>query len=124
MNELALEERIKRLREKGGVDLTKLQSGCRLWIETAHGVHKMTVQEGDVIQLESTESPFKVETPVIVRLLRSVWDDKGEVTIPHWVGYCMWMVFDLDGVEITTSCVGKCRVEAPDGAWEFEVWES
>lgn len=112
------------LKEKGGIDLTKLPVSCILWVETANGVHELTLQEDGQVLVESTESPFKPERPVLATLKKSVWDDKGEVFIDNWIGHCMRMVFQTDDGVIVTSSVKSAKVTAPDGSWSYDLWET
>lgn len=114
------------LKARGGIDLTKLSAGVKIWVETTAGIYKLTLtggEPGEVI-VEATESPFRPDKPQYAVLSRSIWDDKGKVFIPFWIGKAMRMVFDLTGVGLfATHSVAGARIEAADGSWHLELDE-
>lgn len=114
------------LKAQGGIDLTYLQVGTKLYIETTTAVYCLTVMCSDhgLVTVESSRKPFKAGKPELAVLVRSDWDDKGQVTIPHWIGRAMRMVFNVDGVLYATGSVETAMVESADGSWKYELWES
>jgi hypothetical protein len=114
------------LRERGGIDLTNLSVGTEILVETTAGVYEITIvtpEDGTVI-VKATVSPFNVHKPTMIRLERSIWDDKGKIALPHWIGKAMRMVFrDDDNGLFATHSVVSARVISPDGTWEYEIWE-
>lgn len=119
-------ETAKSLRERGGIDVSKLAAGTKIWVETTAGIYKMTVtgnEPGEVI-VEATEAPFRPDRPQYALLTRSIWDDKGTIFILHWVGKAMRMVFDIPSVGLfATHSVAGARMEAADGSWYIELDE-
>lgn len=115
------------LKAHGGADLTKLEVGVKLYIETTAAIYLLTVMtpsEG-LVMVESAQSPFVAHRPVLCTLIRSDWDDKGQVNIPNWIGKAMRMVFrHSDGQLYSTHSVVSTRVEAADGSWHYELWET
>lgn len=114
------------LREKGGVDLTKLQIGVKVLVETTAGIYELTVTDPERggVQVKATVPPFQAGAQVGTQLERSIWDDKGKVSIPFWIGKAMRMVFrDSKGELFATHSVMSAKVESADGSWTYEVWE-
>lgn len=119
-------ETAESLKKNGGVDLTKLKAGTKILVETTAGVYEIEVIEpltGNV-SVKATMSPFAAQKPTFTTLERSIWDDKGLITLPFWIGKSMRMVFrDDDGKLFATHSVMSARVESRDGDWTWEVWE-
>ena len=118
-------ETAESLKKNGGVDLTKLKVGTTILVETTAGVYEIEVIEpltGEV-SVKATMSPFTAQ-PTLTLLERSIWDDKGNITIPFWIGKSMRMVFrDDEGKLFATHSVMSAKVECRDGDWTWEVWE-
>jgi hypothetical protein len=115
------------LKDKGGVDLTKLQIGVKLLVETTAGIYELTVVDPLTggVSVKATVPPFTAQQPFVTKLERSIWDDKGNVSIPFWIGKEMRMVFvDHSGKLFATHSVMSARVESGDGSWTYEVWEA
>jgi hypothetical protein len=115
------------LKKNGGVDLTKLQMGVKLLVETTAGIYEMTVVNPATggVSVKATVPPFTAQTPFHTRLERSIWDDKGSVFIPFWIGKGMRMVFvDSFGKLFASHSVMSAKVESGDGSWTYEVWET
>lgn len=114
------------LKDRGGIDVSKLDAGTKIWVETTAGIYKLTVtgnENGEVL-VEATEAPFRPDRPQYAVLSRSIWDDKGKVFIPFWIGKAMRMVFDLPGSGLfATHSVAGARMEAADGSWHIELDE-
>ena len=119
-------ETAESLKKNGGVDLTKLKVGTTILVETTAGVYEIEVIEpltGEV-SVKATMSPFTAQKPTLTLLERSIWDDKGNITIPFWIGKSMRMVFrDDEGKLFATHSVMSAKVESRDGDWTWEVWE-
>ena len=78
-----------------------------------------------LVTVESSREPFKAGKRELAVLVRSDWDDKGQVTIPHWIGRAMRMVFKhSDGLLYATGSVETAMIEGADGSWKYELWES
>lgn len=115
------------LREKGGVDLTKLQSGVKILVETTAGIYELTVTNPAVggVLVKATVPPFQAGVDIGTRLERSIWDDQGNVSLPYWIGKAMRMVFrDSKGQLFATHSVMSAKIESADGSWTYEVWEN
>lgn len=117
-------ETAETLRERGGIDITKLEEGTVVWVETIVAVYKLTIVDGtkgEVI-VEGTETPFQAGKPCLAILQSSIWDDKGKVFINHWISHSMRMVFEIGsrGLFATYSVEGA-RVEASDRSWYWEL---
>ena len=120
-------ETVESLKEKGGVDLTKLTAGTKLLVETTAGVYEITIVEPSTgsVSIKATVSPFSAHKPTVTTLERSIWDDKGNVAVPLWIGKAMRMVFRNDeGRLFATHSVMSAKVESRDGDWTYEVWET
>lgn len=113
----------KELRAMGGVDLSRLPAGVKILAETTAGVYEITVIDQGKVSVRATVPPFKAESPFVTRLEKSIWDDKGEVFIPFWIGRNMRMVFvDSQGNLFATHSVTSAKVEGK--SWSYEVWET
>lgn len=115
------------LREKGGVDLTKLSPGVKILVETTAGIYELTVTDPERggVTVKATVIPFQAGVNIGTQLERSIWDDKGDVSIPFWIGKAMMMVFrDSEGKLFATHSVMSAKVESADGDWTYEVWEN
>ena len=115
------------LRERGGVDLTKLQVGVKVLVETTAGIYELiiVVPETGHVSVKGTVPPFQAHEAMQTTLEQSIWDDKGKVFIPCWIGKAMRMVFrDADQKLFATHSVMSAKVESPDGSWSYEVWEN
>lgn len=114
------------LKALGGADLTKLEVGTKLYVETTKAVYGLTVLDSaGTVMIESAEAPFVAQTPTRCELVRSDWDDKGKVNIPHWIGKAMRMILRRPtGKLMATHSVVSTRVEAADGSWAYEIWET
>ncbi len=114
------------LREKGGVDLTKLKPGVKIWVETTAGIYEMVVVDPNVglVSVKATVPPFTAQRSIEILFEQSIWDDKGSIFIPCWIGKAMRMVFrDDQGQLFATHSVESAKVESADGSWSYEVWE-
>lgn len=113
------------LRERGGVDLTKLPARTKILVETTAGIYEIVVvkpEDGTVV-VKATVAPFTAHKDTMTVLERSIWDDKGKIALPFWVGQAMRMVFRDDKGELfATHSVESARVVSPAGDWEYEVW--
>ena len=119
-------ETAETLKEKGGIDLTKLKVGDKILVETTAGVYEITVTDPSTgsVSVNATMPPFSAQKSISTLLERSIWDDKGNVAIPFWIGKAMRMVFrGDDGKLFATHSVVSARVESRDGDWAYEVWE-
>jgi hypothetical protein len=115
---------VTKLKAIGGADVSVLTIGTKLYVETTEAVYQLTVMGAGLVMVESPEKPFKVQSPELCTLVRSDWDDKGQVNIPYWVGKAMRMIFMLaDDKLYSTHSVVSARVEASDGSWGYELWE-
>ena len=114
------------LKKRGGVDLTKLDAGTKILVETTAGVYELEIIEpsSGSVSIKATVSPFSAHKPTVTSLERSIWDDKGKIALPFWIGKAMRMVFrDDEGKLFATHSVLSAKVESRDGDWTYEVWE-
>jgi hypothetical protein len=121
------------LKKLGGVDLTKLSNGIMILVETTVGIYEIMVIRGSTghVSVKGTVPPFTAHEPRLLILEKSIWDDKGEVSLPYWIGRGMRMVFrpaeEIPGFPkqelFATHSVESARVECPMGTWTYEVWE-
>lgn len=117
-------ETAETLRERGGIDLTKLEERTIVWVETTAGIYKLTIADGSKgeVVVEATESPFQAGKPCFAILQRSMWDDKGKVFIEYWIGHAMRMVFEIGSRGLfATHSVKGAKIEASDGSWHWEM---
>lgn len=114
------------LRKKGGVDLTKLNPGVKILVETTVGIYELVITDPSTggVSVKATVPPFEAGISIDTRLDRSIWDDKGKIFIPHWIGKSMRMVFvDSKSQLFATHSVVSAKVESAEGDWTYEVWE-
>lgn len=116
---------INSLKSQGGVDVSCLQVGTKLYIETTTAVYCLTVMGSKgLVTVESSREPFKAGEPELAVLVQSDWDDKGQVTIPYWIGRAMRMVFNVNGHLSATGSVETTLIQGAEGSWKYELWES
>ena len=114
------------LKKRGGIDLTKLEVGTKILVETTAGVYELVIVEPSTgeVWIKATVPPFSAHEQTITCLERSIWDDKGKVAIPFWIGKAMRMVFrDDEGKLFATHSVMSAKLESRYGKWTYEVWE-
>ena len=108
--------------EKGCVDTCKFEEGTKLYAETLNNVYEITFVDptnGIVRVRNGTTYLEEVER----RFNGCTWGGSC-LKIGH-IGKGMHMEFQKldDGGTRTTTIVQSCKVVAPDGSWNFELWE-
>ena len=118
-----LKETQETLRAKPGIDITKLKPGTIVWLETVKGVYKImpTGEAVGHVMVDSSESPLEACRPVRLILEKSIYDDRGEVFVPFWIGKGLRILFRGFRGSFLTSSVLSAMIEG-DG-WKYEVWE-
>lgn len=118
-------ETAESLRKKDGVDLTKHDVGTKILVETTVGIYEMTIVDlTGGVSVKATVPPFSAHEPTVTTLERSIWDDKGKVFLPFWIGKAMRMVFrGKDNKLFATHSVESAKVIGPDEDWTYEVFE-
>jgi len=113
----------KTLREQPGIDLFKVDAGAIIWAETKDGVYRiMPTREniGDVI-VESTVLPLRAGRPMRLILEKSIYDDRGRVSVAYWIAKNLKMLFRASRGSFMTASVETLSIEAPDGSWNYEL---
>lgn len=118
-----MNETAETLRAKPGADLLKLSAGTFVWAETAKGVYRLMVtrESPGLVVVESTVLPLRAGRPMRLIMERSLYDDRGEIFVMHWVAPGLRMLFRGDRGSFRTNTVESASVEAYDGSWKYEL---
>lgn len=107
---------------KGGLNVTLLEPGTKLTVETKNSIYSMEVIEGRKVKLsggmdEKGNILFPEQIPAI--LVGSTWG--GASLKIDWIGQDMFMEIMFDQDVLTTSIVRNVEIEAPDGKWFYSM---
>lgn len=120
-------EIIREQDKKGGLNLTLLEVGTKLTVETKNSIYEFKIVEGREVTIMggmTRDGEIRFPRPEPAIFVGSTWG--GSMLKPDWLGEDMSMEIVLPNeVEerqvLTTSRVRNVEVEAPDAAWSYSM---
>ena len=109
-----------------GLDISNLELGTILEIETRNSIYKFKVIEGrrgEIVGGMRRDGEDRFSIPTLATIIGSVRHEK---SMPDAIVRDMQLVIvfpfkeHLSGI-ITTSLVQNLKVEAPDGSWSYDM---
>jgi len=100
----SIDETVRELRSRPGIDVTKLSVNQRVLVETTQAVYEMKVIAARLALVEITSTDPRLRKPVIGQLWASHYDVAGRVSLPGWIGRSLRMQLRFN------NCTFPCSV--------------
>ena len=117
-----MREIIERQERKGGFNVTLLESGTKITVETSNSIYHLVVVEGREItilgEMKST-GEIRYPKPVPAIFIGSTWG--GTMMKVDWIGEDMRMEIIVGGNVLTTSCVKNAEIEHSNNEWSYSM---
>lgn len=113
---------VAELRAKPGIDITKLEAGTVVVVETTTGgIFELTVVNPEKGLAEITGTDPHFHRSVVGQLLCSSAEPDGDVKVPNWIGetLCMHLRF-LDCTFV--CCNAHAATVIGTSGWRFDVF--
>ena len=107
-----------KLRNEPGVDITRLQAGIRLLVETEKAVYEINVLRPQLAIVEIVSSETCVRRPTVGQYVGGHLPP--DCDVPAWIGKGLQMVLRFRNVNHTTSPVTALEVKA--ATWHYNVF--
>ena len=114
------------LRSDEGVNITRLEPGTKLTIETMNSFYEMTVRNGPEVTLfggTMQDGSTRFTEPTSAIFVGTTWG--GSAVKLGWLGRDLFLEFILlrsgKQVVMTTSPVRNVVLEAADGSWSYSM---
>lgn len=120
-----LQKLMEEQEQKGGLNVTLLEKGTKLTIETKNSIYQVVVVEGREVTISggmTKEGQIRFPLPAKAIILGSTWG--GSMLKIDWIGQDMRMelnLMDEPAHSLLTSVVQNVEIEAPDGSWSYDM---
>jgi len=118
-----IQELIREQEKKSGLNVTVLEKGTKLTVETNNSIYQIVVVEGREITLMggmTKEGDIRFPKPIRAMFIGSTWG--GSIMKPDWIGQDMRMEIIIDPANVlNTSFVKNIEIESPDGKWSYSM---
>ena len=118
-----MQDLIHEQEKKSGLNVTVLEKGTKLTVETNNSIYQIVVVDGRQITLMggmTIKGDIRFPKPITVMFVGSTWG--GSMIKPDWIGQDMGMeiIIDSDSV-LHTSFVKNIEIESPSGKWSYSM---
>ena len=111
-----IQEELRRQEAKGGVKISGLEVGTKIYVETHNSIYEIKYLGGDR-EIEVRGGRF--DEPVTGHLIGSSW---GTTLLKlDWIGQNMRMEMAVGGHLIDTSPVRNVEIHSPDESWSYSL---
>ncbi len=108
---------------KEGIQVNKLETGTKLFVETRNSVYELVILDEDrkvsVTGGNLVDGGVRYEEPVELFLTGSTWGSS--MLKLDWLGKDMCMELCYEDRVLTTSPVKNVEIEASDGSWSYSL---
>jgi hypothetical protein len=118
-------EMLRVQQEKSGLNVTLLESGTKIVIETINSIYQLIVVDGREITIMggmTKSGEIRFPKPISATFIGSSWG--GSLLKPDWIGHDMSIevLIPSEGNQVLTSSnVQNVEIEAPDGRWNYSM---
>ena len=108
-----------------GIDVSKLEEGTKVIIETKNSIYELTAGKGDEITilgglLKNGDYRYASPTPAI--MIGSTLETDGMVDLKRsWIGKGRKIEIQIDKTIHSTTPVWRAQIESPDGSWIYSM---
>jgi hypothetical protein len=110
-----IERRVEEQKRLGGINVTQLDTGTRIEVQTINSVYKMTLLEDGKIKVHGG---IHILEPTEARFVGSTWGTP--LIKQNWIGKGMQMEITYENRKLTTGPVQKAKVMGD--LWCYELW--
>ena len=107
------------------MDITLLESGTKLTVETKNSIYQITVLGGSNIKIMggmNKDGEIRYPRPTEAVFIASILESE---SIPNCIIKNMKLQFQIGATQFATSPVFNVEVESPDGNWTYSMgWNS
>jgi len=117
-----MKEIIERQERKGGFNVTLLESGTKITVETSNSIYHLVVVEGREITIlggMKSTGEIRYPKPVPAIFIGSTWG--GTMMKVDWIGEDMRMEIIVGGNVLTTSCVKNAEIEHSNNECSYSM---
>ena len=117
-----MKEIIERQERKGGFNVTLLESGTKITVETSNSIYHLVVVEGREITIlggMKSTGEIRYPKPVPAIFIGSTWG--GTMMRVDWIGEDMRREIIVGGNVLTTSCVKNAEIEHSNNECSYSM---
>jgi hypothetical protein len=115
-------DKIIRQQNKGGLDISLLNRGTKLSIETKNSIYDFVIIEGCNITIMggmNADGEIRYPSPASAIFMGSTWG--GSIIKANWIGEDMYMKVKVGLNIFSTSVVKNVEIESANGEWFYSM---
>lgn len=117
-----MERLIREQENKSGLNVTGLEKGTKLNVETNNSIYRIVVVDGREITIMggmTKDGEIRFPKPIPAMFIGSTWG--GSMMKIDWIGQDMNMEIIIGQEVLYTSRVKNVEIESPDNKWSYSM---
>jgi phenolic acid decarboxylase len=115
-----IDDTLAELRAQPHIDITRQPVGTTIIVETTQGIIEMVVLKPDVALVRVSGTDPKIKEPVNCQMTQSLYDLKGIITLPKWIGKELRMQLTFKNASLNCSATVSAVVRGK--GWHYDVF--
>ena len=105
-----------------GINISLLESGTKLTIETKNSVYKIEIiDKAEITIMGGMDKNGDIRFPQPEEVFFNGSTFGGSMIKPNWIGQGMNMEIQFEHMVFVSSPVKEIEIEAPDGSWQYAM---